>query len=376
MTDAIDVTSTLAELERKLHELERELTSIGRRRVEPDPSPVSTSAETAAADAGESLATPSPNASDPTSPPATHDTLSASENPSTSDVPPAQDTPQNPYVADPLDSPPAPYTDTAFAAPDPPPIAMSDELLVDEVTDLGRPLGPVEPAAPANAPGTAHAPRQEQTAGPSEAQLASLAELRRFRDRLERFSRELASEYDVLLGRVMAGFSSAAQSRAYAPSATIPSPAPTAVSSAQPSTTSASTPDVASAASPTAPSMPPAIPATPAISPASATPATAYSTPPAAPADSQQEALFEGHVELGVGPFYDIDTLSAFERRLAALPNVTDASVRRFEASHAVVDLHLATPMALVRELRHGLNTDFSVRQVADGRILLTFDEA
>jgi hypothetical protein len=98
------------------------------------------------------------------------------------------------------------------------------------------------------------------------------------------------------------------------------------------------------------------------------------STPPAAPA-GEETTLFEGHVELGVGPFYDIDSLSAFERRLASLPNAIDASVRRFEASHAVVDLRLAAPVALVAELRRTLDTDFNVRQVAGGRILLTFDE-
>ena len=86
--------------------------------------------------------------------------------------------------------------------------------------------------------------------------------------------------------------------------------------------------------------------------------------------------LFEGRVELGVGPFYDIASLSAFERGLASLPYVVEASVRRFEASHAVVDVRLAAPVALVRELRRTVESDFSVREVADGRVLLTFDES
>ncbi len=49
--------------------------------------------------------------------------------------------------------------------------------------------------------------------------------------------------------------------------------------------------------------------------------------------------------------------------------------MRRFEASHAVVDVQLAAPVALVVELRRAGETDFNVREVADGRILLTFDE-
>lgn len=112
-------------------------------------------------------------------------------------------------------------------------------------------------------------------------------------------------------------------------------------------------------------------------SPAAPQPPTAgpAPAPPAHAAPSPEDALFEGRVELGVGPFYDIASLSAFERRLASLPNVVEASVRRFEASHAVVDLRLAAPMALVVELRRAMDSDFSVREVADGRILLTFDE-
>jgi hypothetical protein len=80
-------------------------------------------------------------------------------------------------------------------------------------------------------------------------------------------------------------------------------------------------------------------------------------------------------VELGVGPFYDIGSLSAFEQRLAGLPNVVEVAVRRFEASHAVVDVRLGAPVALVRELQRVLDTGFSVRQVAPGRIQLAFDD-
>jgi hypothetical protein len=193
---------------------------------------------------------------------------------------------------------------------------------------------PTQPAPTQPAP-TQPALAQSERPRPSDAQLASLAELRRFRDRLERFARDLAAEYDALLGRVMTGL------------------------------TSASTPAVAPSDTPSDP--------TPG---AHNQPATASAAPAASFPASPEEALFEGHVELGVGPFYDIVSLSAFESRLASLPYVVEASVRRFEASHAVVDVRLSAPLALVRELRRTTDTDFSVREVADGRILLTFDEA
>jgi hypothetical protein len=81
-------------------------------------------------------------------------------------------------------------------------------------------------------------------------------------------------------------------------------------------------------------------------------------------------------VELGVGPFDSISSLSAFEQRLASLPYVIDVAVRRFEAAHAVVDLRLASRVALMSELRGVLDTDFSARQLGPGRIQLSFNDA
>lgn len=300
-----DVTGTLAELERKLRELERELTSIGRRRELAGASVVS---ETTAA-----------------SPPPTSGRL----------------------------------VDEAIEPP-----ASSEPAGSGQPVKFVRPLESArqsalrEPPRRTEVPATREAPSEDtpqpkleqgERVRPSEAQLSSLAELRRFRDRLERFAKDLASEYDALLSRVMTGLTSAA-----------PSPAAHAEPAAQPGTSTRAAPPL----SPT----PPAPPVEP--------PPTTPSAPvPAAPAPSPEEALFEGRIELGVGPFYDIASLSAFERRLAGLPHVAEASVRRFEASHAVVDVRLAAPVALVLELRRAGETDFNVREVADGRILLTFDD-
>jgi len=151
---------------------------------------------------------------------------------------------------------------------------------------------------------------------PTEAQLASLAELRRFRERLERFARELLADYDAVLSRAMSGVAGRV----------LPEP-------------------------PAAPQAP--------------------ETPP-----QPREQLYEGRVELGVGPFYDIGSLGTFEQLVAGVPQVMEVSVRRFEASHAVVDVRLASPVALVSELRRVLETDFSAREVAPGRIQLAFDDA
>jgi hypothetical protein len=304
-----DVTGTLAELERKLRELESELSSIGRRR------------EVA------SVALPDATEAPPT--PAGGRLVDEAIEPPTSPTPVAQPTPVAPVAPTP------PGAEQAPAMPAP-------------ATPAGEPAGAGQPVKFLRPPESARAPMPRAAAQPprprpSEAQLASLAELRRFRDRLERFARDLAAEYDALLGRVMSGLTSA------------PPPADTA-------------PPAHAATSPTTPADPAPGADLPEAGPTAAEPI------PAAPA-SPEDVLFEGRVELGAGPFYDIASLSAFERGLASLPYVEEASVRRFEASHAVVDVRLAAPVALVRELRRTLESGFSVREVADGRVLLTFDE-
>lgn len=274
-----DLTGTLAELERKLRELESELSSIGRRGAAAD---VLTPATLSATPGGGRLVD---EAIEPPLPPAPRTAPSGQ--------PMKFLRPSAPPRREPASGQPRPATAPPPAAEASPPAA-----------------GPSAPGRVASEPSpTAFAAEPDERQRPTEAQLASLAELRRFRDRLERFARELTAEYDALLGRVMSGLTSA----------------------------------------------------------------TPRSEPPLPP--GPEDALFEGRVELGVGPFYDVAALTAFERQLAALAFVAEASVRRFEASHAVVDMQLATPVALVRELRRALDSEFSVREIADGRVLLTFDE-
>ncbi|HEY7890864.1 MAG TPA: hypothetical protein VIC05_01500 [Solirubrobacteraceae bacterium] len=155
---------------------------------------------------------------------------------------------------------------------------------------------------------------EHPAAGQGAEQQAAAAELLRFHGHLQRLTQALCDEYDKLLGRLGLG--------------------------------------------------------------AEATP------PPHKPAargeheQTEDEELFTGHVELGVGPFFEIAALSAFERDLAQLSNVTATAVRRFEASHAVIDLELTAPTALVSELKTIVGGQLRVRQIAGNRLALTFDEA
>jgi hypothetical protein len=363
-----EVTGTLAELERKLRELERELTAIGRRRE----------LTGAPATGGPTGGPGVPTAGGPTDAEARSSTPPGGRLVDEAIEPPSKAAPAAPTGPSggsevKLQAETAWSGASVHAHPESEPQAggasqgaprelhrpstpQSQSEPQAGGASQGAPQEPHRPSTPQSqsepqaggasqgAPQEPHRPSTPQSQSepgerprPSEAQLASLAELRRFRHRLERFARDLASEYDALLGRVMSGLTSAA---------------------------SASTSPEATYASAQSGASPPFAP-----------PAAAPAPPPPPAPPSPEETTFQGRVELGVGPFYDIASLSAFERQLADLPHVTDASVRRFEASHAVVDVRLSAPMALVRELRRTMDSNFSVREVADGRILLTFDE-
>lgn len=370
-----EVTSTLAELERKLRELEQELTSIGRRRPRP-PAPQPPSAPP-------SSVPPSPSATTSASANSTHGSSEALggrfvDEAATPAPPPAPPATHAPVFQS---SPPDPAAVAAAASARRDPADVVAESARAAQTHVGGHVEPravvAEPRAIVAEPPTSFASEPgdySERARPTEAQLASLAELRRFRDRLERFGRELVEDYDALLSRVMSGFGGRPAPAGSTPAASAPS-----TPAAAPSPATAPPPSQAAVSSspPAGQAPPPAAVTPPLTTPAATSPAPPPGpSPPAAPSATQYEdALFEGNVELGVGPFYDIEALGAFERCVASLPYAIDVSVRRFEASHAVVDVRLTAPVALVRELRRVLVGDFTVRQVAGGRIALSFDD-
>jgi hypothetical protein len=263
---ATNVTGTLAELERKLRELEQELSVIGKRR-EPNAPELRVDGPPAAARWTPGDAQP---ATDETQPTPTQPTQPQTQ---------PQPTPTQPTTGGRLID----EAVEAYPASSPPP---------------DDPSAPVDPAYERRA-------RAEANPLPStEPEPTGLAELWRFRDRLERFTQELGEDYEQALERATAELAA---------------------------------------------------------------------SPP--PAPSPDDTLFEGPVELGVGPFYDMGSLSTFERCVAGLAHTSDVAVRRFEASHAVLDLRVSTPSALIRELRRALDTDFSVREITGGRLMLTLDD-
>ncbi len=143
-----DVAKTLGELERKLLELERTLTTIGH---DEEPAGVA---------------------------PPRRDSL---EQPTWTRLVDEKVERGGPAVAD------VPQSTTARASAPPAPIAAS---------------APAQPPARAQPPRLMPEPRSAQTQAPAFPRPPSTAELLQFRDRLERTARELTHDYDELLGRL------------------------------------------------------------------------------------------------------------------------------------------------------------------------------
>jgi hypothetical protein len=99
--------------------------------------------------------------------------------------------------------------------------------------------------------------------------------------------------------------------------------------------------------------------------------------PPAAPppapaaASPHEDMPFEGAIVIDAGPFTDIAALSAFEQGLAHVPGAEDVYVSGFEGNRAIVELRLAQPIALVREMRQVVPIHFTITDAAAGRLRL-----
>ena len=97
-------------------------------------------------------------------------------------------------------------------------------------------------------------------------------------------------------------------------------------------------------------------------------PQSTFGIRPAAPAD-----LFEGIVQLEIGPLADFSQLVGFEDAAGAVAN--EVSVTRFSKGRASLDLRLTEPVDLLRELEERAPFEFRVRSVRDGRLILDLGE-
>jgi hypothetical protein len=108
-----------------------------------------------------------------------------------------------------------------------------------------------------------------------------------------------------------------------------------------------------------------------------AEPAPANGTDPAA-ANGQGRTtaeLFDGLVEVEIGPLGDFSQLVGFEDAAGKIGATSEISVRKFSEGRATLSMRLDEPVELLRELEERAPMDFRVRRTDGDRVILDLDD-
>ncbi len=81
--------------------------------------------------------------------------------------------------------------------------------------------------------------------------------------------------------------------------------------------------------------------------------------------------LFNGLIEVEIGPLSDYSQLVGFEDAAKSIGATADISVTRFSEGRATLELSLAEPVALLRELEERCDIDFVIRDMRADRLIL-----
>lgn len=85
--------------------------------------------------------------------------------------------------------------------------------------------------------------------------------------------------------------------------------------------------------------------------------------------------LFEGIVEVEIGPLGDFSQLVGFEDAAANIGATSEISVRKFSEGRATLSMRLNEPVELLRELEQRSPMDFRVRRTDQDRVVLDLDD-
>ena len=85
--------------------------------------------------------------------------------------------------------------------------------------------------------------------------------------------------------------------------------------------------------------------------------------------------LFEGIVEVEIGPLGDFSQLVGFEDAAANIGATSEISVRKFSEGRATLSMRLNEPVELLRELEERSPMDFRVRRTDQDRVILDLDD-
>jgi hypothetical protein len=84
--------------------------------------------------------------------------------------------------------------------------------------------------------------------------------------------------------------------------------------------------------------------------------------------------LFEGLVEVEVGPLSDFSQLVGFEDAAAGIGATSEVSVKRFTQGRATLAMRFKQPVELLRELEERAPFEFKVRDMRSDRLVLDVD--
>jgi hypothetical protein len=87
--------------------------------------------------------------------------------------------------------------------------------------------------------------------------------------------------------------------------------------------------------------------------------------------DAEPGDLFQGLVEVEVGPLSDFAQLVGFEDAANGIGAAREISVKRFAKGRATIEMNLGEPVELLRELEERAPFEFHVRDTREGRVVL-----
>jgi hypothetical protein len=86
----------------------------------------------------------------------------------------------------------------------------------------------------------------------------------------------------------------------------------------------------------------------------------------------ERERVYDGRVELDVGPFDDFGELSAFARTIRRIPGVVDVDVGAFADGRATLGITLGVPVVLGRALAETAPAAFAVDSASERSLAIT----
>jgi hypothetical protein len=87
------------------------------------------------------------------------------------------------------------------------------------------------------------------------------------------------------------------------------------------------------------------------------------------------QELFDGQVEVEIGPLGDFSQLVGFEDAAGRIGATSEISVSKFSEGRATLSMRLEEPVELLRELEERAPMEFRVRRTSDDRVILDLDD-